>query len=192
MNFDGWTETMLPNSAIYGPLVLRTGITLPGGGTITRMGVFQNVPPVAPTGNYVYIGNVGTHPGTVMDDDSFPFTKNAGDAVPNHNNGWLVTGWDDSPLAGLEALPIEFSLSAAYPNPFNPSATIRFDLPEASNVKLTVFDITGREAATLVEGWMDAGHYETVFDGTSLASGVYFYRLTAGDFTSVKKMILMK
>lgn len=89
-------------------------------------------------------------------------------------------------------IPSEYRLSQNYPNPFNPSTKITFSLPDKQFVKLTVFDITGKEVKTLVNEQMDAGIFEIDFNASGLSSGVYFYRLSAGDFSDVKKMILTK
>jgi hypothetical protein len=89
-------------------------------------------------------------------------------------------------------LPVAFTLFQNYPNPFNPSTTIKFELPEASHVKLEVFDILGRELAVLVNEMRNAGLYEVQFDGPNLASGVHFYRLTSGQFRAVKKMAVVR
>ncbi|RJP60166.1 MAG: T9SS C-terminal target domain-containing protein [Ignavibacteriales bacterium] len=96
-----------------------------------------------------------------------------------------------------EIYPKEFSLSQNYPNPFNPSTTIKFTVPldvkrETSNTKLVVYDILGREVKTLVNENRAPGSYEITFDASQLASGVYFYRLTSGDFMQTKKMILIR
>lgn len=89
-------------------------------------------------------------------------------------------------------IPDGFSLSQNYPNPFNPSTKISFSLPAASFVKMAVYDITGREVKNLVNEKMNAGQYEVDFNASGLTSGVYFCRITAGDFTDVKKMMLIK
>jgi subtilisin family serine protease/subtilisin-like proprotein convertase family protein len=89
-------------------------------------------------------------------------------------------------------IPNYYSLAQNYPNPFNPVTSIKFSLPKQSNVKLVVYDALGREVATLVNGNLEAGVYNETFDGSSLASGVYFYRIDAGEFTDVKKMVLIK
>ncbi|RNC85210.1 MAG: T9SS C-terminal target domain-containing protein [Balneola sp.] len=85
-----------------------------------------------------------------------------------------------------------FELMQNYPNPFNPTSTISFYLPQASEVKLQVFDITGRLVSTLVNEKRIAGSHSVQFEGSTLSSGVYFYRLEAGDFVSTKKMTLIK
>jgi hypothetical protein len=88
--------------------------------------------------------------------------------------------------------PAEFSLSQNYPNPFNPTTNIKFSLPKAGIVKLVVFDVLGREVATLVNEFKGVGQYVVDFDASSLASGVYFYKIETGDFKDVKKMLLVK
>jgi hypothetical protein len=89
-------------------------------------------------------------------------------------------------------LPERFALYQNYPNPFNPTTTIRYDLPAEGSVKLIVYDILGKEVATLVDNIQKAGFYEIPFSAEQFASGVYFYRLTAGSFTSVQKMMIVK
>jgi len=89
-------------------------------------------------------------------------------------------------------LPTDFNLYQNYPNPFNPSTKIKFVIPKSSFVNLKVYNVLGKEAATLVNEERPAGTYEVEFNGTGLPSGVYFYRLRAGDFVQTKKMMLMK
>lgn len=94
-------------------------------------------------------------------------------------------------------IPLSFSLSQNYPNPFNPSTKIRFEIPngaitENEKVTLKVFDATGKEILTLINEKLSAGIYETRFDATNIPSGVYFYKITAGKFSSSMRMILLK
>ncbi len=89
-------------------------------------------------------------------------------------------------------IPTEFALSQNYPNPFNPTTTIKFALPRNSEVKLVIYDLAGRVVAELANSKFDAGYYEIVFDASTLVSGIYYYRLKAGDFVSVKKFTLLK
>jgi hypothetical protein len=86
----------------------------------------------------------------------------------------------------------EYRLYANYPNPFNPSTTIAFDLVEAGHVDLRVYDIMGREVAVLVNGTLSSGRHREVFEAKDLPSGLYMYKLTAGNFVDMKKMILLK
>ena len=86
----------------------------------------------------------------------------------------------------------EYKLSNNYPNPFNPSTVISFSIPDFSNVKLTVHNVLGEIVSILVNGEKPAGEYKYTFDGSGLASGMYFYKLEANGFVEVKKMILLK
>ena len=94
--------------------------------------------------------------------------------------------------ANDEVLPTSYQLSQNYPNPFNPTTTITFDLPKASHVEMVVFDAMGREVATLVEGALSAGRHDVTWQAGNLPSGVYFYRIAAGDFVQVRQMLLIK
>ncbi|HEX7356267.1 MAG TPA: T9SS type A sorting domain-containing protein, partial [Ignavibacteriaceae bacterium] len=91
-----------------------------------------------------------------------------------------------------QIIPKEYSLHQNYPNPFNPTTTIKFDIPKDGLVQLEVFDILGRRISTIFNEYKSAGSYEHQFDASSFASGVYVYKLQAGDFVSSKKMILLK
>ena len=92
----------------------------------------------------------------------------------------------------VQAVPLTMTLSQNYPNPFNPSTTIRYGLPARSHVSLTVFNTLGQQVAELVQGNQDAGYHEMRFDGSGLASGVYFYRIQAGTYVDTKKLLLLK
>ncbi len=89
-------------------------------------------------------------------------------------------------------IPVEFSLSQNYPNPFNPTTTIKFGIPKETKVVLKVYDILGKEVATIVNEKMEPGYYKYEWNGVPFASGVYFYRLDAGSFVKIKKMVLIK
>jgi hypothetical protein len=90
------------------------------------------------------------------------------------------------------ALPVDFALEQNYPNPFNPVTNITYQLPQAAQVTLKVYNITGSEVVTLVDEYTDAGYHTITFNAADLGSGVYFYRIQAGDFAQVKKMMLLK
>jgi hypothetical protein len=93
---------------------------------------------------------------------------------------------------GDEIVPERFSLESNYPNPFNPVTTIRYALPEDVHVTLKVYDVLGREVATLVNKFEKAGYKEVSFDASALPSGVYLYRITAGTFTQARRMVFVK
>jgi hypothetical protein len=91
-----------------------------------------------------------------------------------------------------EIIPSEFALQQNYPNPFNPTTQIRFSLAEASTVRLQLFDVLGREIKTLASGEYQSGSYMLTLDASALPSGIYIYRLQAGNFTAARKLVLLK
>jgi len=115
------------------------------------------------------------------------FTATLGDSSVTTFVGNVVTGVDDIPKA-----PRTFELHQNYPNPFNPTTRIDYGVPQAVNVSLKVYNLLGVEVADLYTGYRRPGNYSAVFDGSAFASGVYFYRLTAGSFVSTRKLILLK
>jgi hypothetical protein len=100
-----------------------------------------------------------------------------------------VTGIRNTPKGSI---PSTFRLDQNYPNPFNPTTTIGYSIPNAGFVRLFVFDVLGRQVAELTDAYKPVGTYSVKFDGTNLASGVYYCRLQAGTFSEVKKLILAK
>ena len=98
-----------------------------------------------------------------------------------------ITGADE--VAGL---PKEFSVAQNYPNPFNARTNISFVLPQQSDVKIEVYNILGRKTATIAEGLMPAGNHMVTWDASDVASGVYYYKISAGDYSSIKMMTLLK
>ncbi len=112
------------------------------------------------------------------------------------SNGVILKTTTGGNLLGIEPISLEvpnkYSLSQNYPNPFNPSTTIKFDIPKESNVKVSVFDILGNEVQSLIDENVKAGEYKVTWDGTNYASGIYFYKLQAGEFTQTRKMLLIK
>lgn len=111
-----------------------------------------------------------------------------GDPVLVQSGGFVITGVENSEVH----IPEQFSLSQNYPNPFNPSTTIQYSVPKESNVTLKVFDILGKEVATLVNEEKNVGVYTVNFNASQLKSGIYFYTLQVGSFIETKKMILIK
>ncbi len=89
-------------------------------------------------------------------------------------------------------IPVKYELSQNYPNPFNPSTNINFDLPEESNVNLSIYDMSGKKLMTLLNEVKSAGYYSVKFNAPGLSSGIYFYTLSAGKFSASKKMMLLK
>jgi hypothetical protein len=103
----------------------------------------------------------------------------------------LFTGKASS-VQNQDGVPENYSLEQNYPNPFNPSTTIKYSIPSSGYITLKVFDVLGNEIATLVNEEKPAGTYKVEFEAESFSSGIYFYKLLAGDFIETKKMILLK
>ncbi len=136
------------------------------------------------------------HVENIVDIDTvYTVASDFGSIDPKFYSAWdfdlhkpkTVTG-----ITTLGGLPLVYKLEQNYPNPFNPSTKIEFALPKQSPVELKVFNILGQEVATLVHETLGQGNHIVTFDAKNLASGLYFYRITAGTFTSVKKMMLVK
>ena len=109
----------------------------------------------------------------------------------NYNTG-AILGTTGITTPGREGKPAEFALAQNYPNPFNPSTNIEFTLPRTSPVRLSVYNMLGQEVATLVNGTLAAGRHTVQFDGTHLASGMYVYRIAAGNYVNTMKMVILK
>jgi photosystem II stability/assembly factor-like uncharacterized protein len=108
---------------------------------------------------------------------------------------WGLKLFFDNPTdveSDYSTIPNQFEVFQNFPNPFNPTTTIRWQLPEAGTLTLKIYDVLGREITTLVNEELSAGKHETVFDASQFSSGVYFYQLKAGDFIQTRKMILLK
>jgi len=186
-----WTQTSLNNRNINS--LAASGNNVFAGTYLTGFYVSNN------NGTNWVQRNEGFTPNTVVSDlcilNNFIFAGTGGiGAVGVYRRplGELITGIQ--PVSN--EIPNKYSLSQNYPNPFNPSTVIRFSVPNdkltTNNVQLIVYDVMGREVQTLVNESLRQGTYETTFDGSKLTSGVYFYRLTAGEFTDTKKLILLK
>ncbi|HEX2788718.1 MAG TPA: zinc-dependent metalloprotease [Ignavibacteria bacterium] len=131
-----------------------------------------------------------------------------GDSVWISSRAWVFTSLDSSQTnntiivslkrtsVGIqqisELIPDKFALYHNYPNPFNPTTNIKFDVPELSNVKISIYDINGREIATLVNNQMNPGSYTADWNATNISSGIYFYRMTTDKFVETRKMMLIK
>jgi hypothetical protein len=193
--FDAWIMQYTPLSQWQGPMLGPVHLTLPGGITVQRSRS-QNVPSTAPPGLYTYRMYAGLYNSVKWDSSSFTYTKSA--AV---GSGPEVTNWDNwgesfAPYETVTAsggeVPTSYTLEQNYPNPFNPATTINFSLPQSGRVRLEIFDLQGRMVSLLLDASKEAGKHQITFDASRLVSGMYFYRLQAGDYTCVKKMMLVK
>jgi len=191
----GWVEVILPDGSTYpGPPPFLEDLRLQPGITINATDLVQNVPAFAPEGNYTYIAKVGYYPDTPYAEDSFEFEKLGGVAETNHDQGWTTSGWNiETDQDIMVALPSEYALEAPYPNPFNPTTTVVIALPTASDLNVRVFNTIGQEVAVLADGQHSAGHYAFTFDGSNLASGLYFVQMTVPDeMSEMRKIVLMR
>ena len=206
---DIWTNAVLPPGWDFGPFVYIEDLVVPPGwsGNADRI---QEVPSRAPAGLYTYRAFIGDFGSSIISMDLFQFEKLADyDPEGNFFSGWNNRGEDfESMDEPDEILNSQFSIHNSqfiilngFPNPFNPSTTISFQLPVAGSLKISVFDVTGRAVGAQnfvpMQQWYPAGTHEVTFDGEDLSSGVYFVRLelhSAGTLqhTSVKKMLLVK
>jgi hypothetical protein len=188
--FDYWAMVTLPNGNPYGPVYGPNSYSLPpyhsGQGRVSK-----RVPGVAPLGTYTYTGYVGEYPGNVWDSDEFDFEVTALAGVSSGPDDWEVI-YADGFWGDQEALPQEFALCGNYPNPFNATTVITYELPRRADVRLEVYNISGQKVATLLNGNQEAGYKSVTWDASETSSGVYFYKLTAGDFTQVKRMTLLR
>ena len=98
----------------------------------------------------------------------------------------------DNVTGNIDLTPKEFSLQQNYPNPFNPTTTIEYTIPKDGYVSMKVYDISGREVASLVDKYQNSGSYILMWDASRYSSGVYFYRIISGDYSATKRMVLKK
>ncbi|MEA2076543.1 MAG: T9SS type A sorting domain-containing protein [Candidatus Marinimicrobia bacterium] len=182
---------------------------------IAGWNTFQFIDPLTSTGSGIvlrdgesaWIGVKGATPGAYpawLGADTDSYSGKAAMQVPG--GGWtsvagylmgnpMIRGYFDIDIdttAVSDVIPTNYELAQNYPNPFNPVTTIHFELKETGMTKVDIFDITGRHIRTLLNGSVEAGAYDLRFDAAALSSGVYFYRLTSGSFTDIKKMSLVK
>jgi len=192
-NFDVWTMVTLPSGGSAGPLLLAQNLNFAPGASADRDRQ-QFVPAGAPSGIYSYNAFVGDYPNTVWTDDEFNFEKltvdDGGICVP----GWECWGEEFADKAsGLTSnFPADCQLLSVYPNPFNPTTAVSFSLPYSGDVSLVVYDITGRQIASLVNSYLELGTHEFVWNASSQASGVFFVRLQAGRLIQTQKILLLK
>jgi len=217
-DFLGVTSTSQDAWATAGPLT-ATGVT----GSFTEGMTFTVNTPFITNGTYLYVDDVVTSAGNYL----FSHTGPTGNSGVYYDGGTFRTVFTTLEFAGMQdgttpstkveflyrvlnflgvpsgigqaqfGIPKVFDLKPNYPNPFNPSTTIKYQLPKAVDVQLEIYNILGQRVKTLVNKKAEPGYYEVVWDGTNdfgqkVASGLYIYRIKAGDYVKSYKMILMK
>ncbi|NIR71236.1 MAG: T9SS type A sorting domain-containing protein [Phycisphaerae bacterium] len=203
-----WNQIILPDGSTFGPTIGPVTLDIPSGQSRTRT-LTQEIPAGAPAGQYTYMFNVGTFPDTIDDSDSFPFTKLSPTSASWEFSTWRVLDATNQPVTANdwefvtaetvqeEPVPEEFGLEQNYPNPFNPATTISYQLPQAEKVSIVIYDLIGRQVRELINRNQEAGVHSVKWDGRdqarqTVAAGVYIYKITAGQFSQVRKMVLVK
>jgi len=181
-----WSMAKLPSGEYYGPLELRP-VGLDPNQTVRVDSLGQNVPGGAPAGSYLYIGYVGIYPDSVADSSYFEVIKIEGDKAAAVFD-WSSYSW----TVKSPEIPLTTSLTRVYPNPFNAETTVEFQLASESKVTLELFDILGRRVATLVDETKSAGRHSFIWDASGQTSGIYFCRLTAGNYSETMRMTFLK
>jgi hypothetical protein len=204
--FDPETNTWTPTSTVNAPSGRCFHSAVWTGTKMIIWGGRDNTPTIFNTGGFF---DPETNTWTTMSTNNAPQARRAHKAIwtgskmiiwggTYDGTNYLNTGgiYYDSTLTGIvnnsENKPESFSLSQNYPNPFNPKTVIRYQLPVVSKATLKVYDLLGKEVSILVDKKQNPGTYEVEFDGSNLSSGTYYYRLSAGEFTDVKKLVLLK
>jgi hypothetical protein len=196
-SFNGWMNILKPDGNTQ--TVLNSQVfTLTAGETLTHH-LTQSVPARAPAGTYRNRGFLGANIYNVLSADSFQFTKSAvfdGKGFPIED--WALSGWDETYDAtndmGDSFITHHSSfIISAIPNPFNSSVALRFEMRDASEIELKIFDISGREVAALGNGHWALGEHSVVWNAEGMPSGIYFAKLSVvGGQSVVKKVVLMK
>jgi Arylsulfotransferase (ASST)/Secretion system C-terminal sorting domain len=192
-----WTEAILPDGELMTP-IFHQQFTVDPFMVYALDAVSQPVPEYAPPGVYTFIASVG-FPGTeFLASDSFEFTKlGEPDTTSVTISEWPSTQglsqWFISDAVDLRPIPREFTLHAAYPNPFNASTLVTVTLPESADLSVVVFDILGQQVDQLAAGRYSAGEHRLIFDATGLASGLYFvHAIVPGRLNETQKVMLVR
>ncbi|MCB2213526.1 T9SS type A sorting domain-containing protein [bacterium] len=189
-----WATVTTPDNQVFsGPPMPFFHVMFQPGEPVYRLNMQQNVPAYAPEGYYTYTLCVGIYPNHVLSESSLEFRKlnfvtvdPAADKDPA--SGW---GWD-TPEVVSESVD-DYQLLSVYPNPFNAATTVTVTLPDASDLSLVVYNTLGQQVAELFHGTVVAGQHTFTFDGSDLASGVYFLQLHSTQGSSeLSKLVLMK
>ena len=189
-----WNKVLMPFGEEVGPVagLGPFAITVSPGGSFNASHSVE-IPGGVPSATYGFNMKVGNFPNTVLDVASFNMTKTTG---PTANKASGSTGFED--WLGIDSsLPDAFDLGQNYPNPFNPTTTISFQLPQAENVRIIIYDLTGREVRELLNENRPAGSYTINWNGRNksdqtVATGLYIYQIHAGQFSQTQKMVFAK
>lgn len=183
----------MPSGRTFGPLYLRR-FTLPSDTVVFAHGLAQSIPVFAPAGDYLLTGYAGYRRGGPAVIDAFEFNKVAGEIDGAIVNDWSAKGeWALADASETPDLPQKYTLTNAWPNPFNASTSLTVTLPETSELTINVFNTMGQQVATITDGIASAGSHTYTFDASKLASGLYFIHANVpGQFNQVQKVMLVR
>jgi hypothetical protein len=193
---DYWAMVVPPTGPTLGPVMRQPFNAIPGM-DITQT-IQHQVPGNLGAGEYIYRGIVGNYPNGQLV-DTFTFTK-AGNAVDGNIefdiSDWTTIGGFTELASGSEdalAIPVEYALENAYPNPFNPTTTVYVALPEVAELSVGVYNVLGQQVAVLANDRMNAGRHALTFDASGMASGLYFIRASVpGHMNEIQKIMLVR
>ncbi|MBD3234634.1 MAG: T9SS type A sorting domain-containing protein [candidate division Zixibacteria bacterium] len=203
VTFDCWSMMELPNHDMYGPVLgPLNNVSFPANSSASAH-FANNIPMVAPVGNYTYYAYCGDYPSEIQVSTSFDFQIVA---VNTESSASMARGWDIVNYSGgfgdilhddFANIPARTELLQNYPNPFNPHTSIRYSLERDSQVELQVYNLRGESVSKLIDGNQSAGWHEVIWDatdsdGVKVSSGIYFYRLVTGGEIFTRKMSLIK
>jgi parallel beta-helix repeat protein len=194
ISVDIWAYAYVADLGQYGPFHTHENVRVRPGSSLGRNNLHKAVPAMAPAGEYSYVAYIGDFGHEVIDSSYFTFTKLG--SPGGKDLSWLERGdWfelDGFTLEQQAVIATHFALIQNHPNPFNAKTTISYQLPTTSDVKLEVYNLLGRRVATLIDEMQEAGYKSVTWDASEVSSGVYFYKLTAGEFTETRRMMLVK
>jgi len=181
-------------------------VPIGGDGAAVQILLYNNQTPIAAGYGETYEGNPAWEQVTIdleyfspdMPDSCYITFIVMGDSLSNPSHVGSVARVDDLAFSGIVSVddpqqqPLAFALDQNYPNPFNPTTHIRFEVAGSERVTLKVFDLLGREVATLVDHELPPGNHSVIFNGAGLASGTYIYRLQAGNLVESRRMLLLR
>jgi CSLREA domain-containing protein len=194
LTFQAWTAAVTPEGAAIGPLVGPVTVALDPGQSLTRT-LTQTVPASAPAGTYRYVAYTGVYPDGPVDGASFAVVKEGETGRVGAGRWPQTVGWpveDGVVQANAAGMPEAFALHVPRPNPFASRTVLGYDLPQASRVRLIVYDVLGRAVAVLVDAEVEAGRHEAALDGRLLPSGSYLVRLEAGGAVQTRRVTLVR
>ncbi|TKJ41019.1 hypothetical protein CEE37_04970 [candidate division LCP-89 bacterium B3_LCP] len=196
LNGDVWIDAVYEGTTTI-QVIERALVNYQPGWTINRPDNWYPVPAGWPGGNYEWFVRTGVLPSVIWEEDYFDWSKaGAVDLDFDFEANMPLNAPDpfgDLAMTQVDyTVPTEYAVMGTYPNPFNPTTNISFALPADAKVLLSVYDVSGRLVTTLVDGYRNAGIHDVTFDASDLASGIYLYRLEAGEFNVTGKMVLMK